>query len=298
MPYDTVDPLIINSWSTTLELVMQQMGSRLRNTVMERTQEGKFDFFHRIGSTEAKEKTARNEIVEYTPMEHDLRCVFTKYYYWSHLFDSEDAARVIVDPTSQYFTTAAAALGRKIDSTIINAALGTALTGENAETAIELPATQVVAVNYKGSGGANTNLTLDKLIKVRSILGKNEAYDENSGEELYFIYTQSQVDAMLAIEEAVNNDYTAQQNLRTGKPVSFMGFTFLRTQLLPEAASIRSCIAYPKSAITLSMFGDLKTSVDVIPERHRARQLYAAIQPGAVRNWEEKVVKILCDETK
>ncbi len=298
MPYDTVDPLIINSWSTTLELVMQQMGSRLRSTVMERTQEGKFDFFNRIGSTEAKEKTARNELVEYTPMEHDLRCVFTKYYYWSHLFDSEDAARVIVDPTSQYFTTAAAALGRKIDSTIINAALGKALTGENAETAIELPATQVVAVNYKGASGANTNLTLDKLIKVRSILGKNEAYDENSGEELYFIYTQSQVDAMLAIEQAVNNDYTAQQNLRTGKPVSFMGFTFLRTQLLPEAASIRSCIAYPKSAITLSMFGDLKTSVDVIPERHHARQLYAAIQPGAVRNWEEKVVKILCDETK
>lgn len=298
MPYDTVDPLIINSWSTTLELVMQQMGSRLRSTVMERTQEGKFDFFNRIGSTEAKEKTARNELVEYTPMEHDLRCVFTKYYYWSHLFDSEDAARVIVDPTSQYFTTAAAALGRKIDSTIIDAALGKALTGENAETAIELPATQVVAVNYKGSGGANTNLTLDKLIKVRSILGKNEAYDENSGEELYFIYTQSQVDAMLAIEEAVNNDYTAQQNLRTGKPVSFMGFTFLRTQLLPEASSLRSCIAYPKSAITLSMFGDLKTSVDVIPERHHARQLYAAIQPGAVRNWEEKVVKVICDETK
>ncbi len=298
MPYDTVDPLIINSWSTTLELVMQQMGSRLRSTVMERTQEGKFDFFNRIGSTEAKEKTARNEIVEYTPMEHDVRCVFTKYYYWSHLFDSEDAARVIVDPTSQYYAAASAALGRKIDETIINAALGKALTGQNAETAIELPATQVVAVNYKGSGGANTNLTLDKLIKVRSILGKNEAYDENSGEELYFIYTQSQVDAMLAIEQAVNNDYTAQQNLRTGKPVSFMGFTFLRTQLLPEAASIRSCIAYPKSAITLSMFGDLKTSVDVIPERHHARQLYAAIQPGAVRNWEEKVVKVLCDETK
>lgn len=298
MPYDTVDPLIINSWSTTLELVMQQMGSRLRSTVQERRQEGKFDFFNRIGSTEAKEKTARNELVEYTPMEHDVRCVFTKYFYWSHLFDSEDAARVIVDPTSQYYAAASAALGRKIDETIINAALGKALTGQNAETAIELPATQVVAVNYKGSGGANTNLTLDKLIKVRSILGKNEAYDENSGEELYFIYTQSQVDAMLAIEEAVNNDYTAQQNLRTGKPVSFMGFTFLRTQLLPEAASIRSCIAYPKSAITLSMFGDLKTSVDVIPERHHARQLYAAIQPGAVRNWEEKVVKILCDETK
>lgn len=298
MPYDTVDPLIINSWSTTLELVMQQMGSRLRSTVMERTQEGKFDFFNRIGNTEAKEKTARNELIEYTPMEHDLRCVFTKYYYWSHLFDSEDAARVIVDPTSQYFTTAAAALGRKIDSTIINAALGTALTGENAETSIELPATQTIAVNYKGTGGANTNLTLDKLIKVRSILGKNEAYDENSGEELYFIYTQSQVDAMLGIEQAVNNDYTAQQNLRTGKPVSFMGFTFLRTQLLPVSGAVRSCIAYPKSAITLSMFGDLKTSVDVIPERHHARQLYAAIQPGAVRNWEEKVVEVLCDETK
>lgn len=298
MPYDTVDPLIINSWSTTLELVMQQMGSRLRSTVQERRQEGKFDFFNRIGTTEAKEKTARNEIVEYTPMEHDVRCVFTKYYYWSHLFDSEDAARVIVDPTSQYYAAAAAALGRKMDETIINAALGKALTGQNAETSVELPVTQVVPVNYKGAGGANTSLTLAKLKQVRSILGKSEAYDENSGEQLYFIYSQAELDALLGIEEAINNDYVTQQNLRDGKPVSFMGFTFIRTQLLPVASSIRSCIAYPSSAITLSMFGDLKTAVDVIPERHHARQLYAAIQPGAVRNWEEKVVKVLCDETK
>lgn len=287
-------------WSSNLEMKFRQWMSRLRMAVRERQQVGKTDHFNRIGTSEIREKTGKLEKIIYSKTESDQRSVSTHWYYWSEALDPEDIQYAVKDPSSEYYSAAISTLNQAIDMEIINAAIGSARTGEGGTTLVPLPDSQVVPVDFKWDGTtADSNLTEGKLRKARSLFGIKEAYDENSGEELFCVYSQRQVDALLGVEKAVNNDYVTQQNLREGKPTRFMGFNFIRTELAPKQAETdyRQVICFPKSAITLSARGGLIKNVSMLPDYHNAVQLYAAIQVGAVRNWEEKVAVLLCDET-
>ena len=64
---------------------------------------------------------------------------------------------------------------RLVDRIILAAAVGTAYTGETGTTAVTLPGTQAIAVNFVESGStANSGLTIGKLRQAQYILDDNE----------------------------------------------------------------------------------------------------------------------------
>lgn len=204
---------------------------------------------------------------------------------------------MLADPTSPYTVNAVYSLGRKMDDIIIEAAFGTAYTGKTGATAVTLPTASAVAVNYVESGtAANSNLTIGKLRRVRYLLDKSEAANEGEA-DLCIAVDPSQIQSLLRTTEVTSSDYNTVKALVAGQIDTFMGFKFIKSNRLPVASSVRSTLAWEKQGLLLSVASE--TMVDVGPRRDKRNsvQVYVCGSFGSVRMWEEKVIKVSCDET-
>jgi hypothetical protein len=198
-------------------------------------------------------------------------------------------------PQSEAMQALVMAYGRKCDEVIITGLGETAYSGQTGVTANTLPATQKVAVDYVPTGApAASGLTLAKLIKTKSILGKNEVI--RPGDELIFAYSQQQLDDLLLnVDQVDNSRYNEVKALVDGNLKYFMGFKFVRLELLPKTGTTRKCYGYVKSGIK---FGDKgrRSYMDILPERSHALQIRTTAAIGSVRMEEKKVVEVSCQE--
>jgi hypothetical protein len=294
-----VDTALVNTYRSNIEIQFQQKGSRLRDTVMSGTQNAEFDFYDRIGSTDAVEVTTRHSDTPLLSTPHDRRRISLRDFDWADMIDRRDKIRLLADPTSAYTQNAVYAMGRKVDDVIISAATGPAYTGKTGSTVVTFPAASEIAVNYVEAGGAvNSNLTIGKLRRAKFLLTSTEAVDEDTSEELFAIVTASQIQSLLRTTEVTSADYNTVKALVAGEIDTFMGFKFKRTERLVKVGDNRECLFYPRSAIQLAIGED--TTVDVGPRRDKRNsiQIYVSMSFGASRMWEEKVLRCKCDETK
>ena len=118
-----VETAYVNQYRANIGMMVQQKGSRLRGLVRVETQNAEFDFYDRIGPTEAVEITGRHQDTPLVSTPHDRRRVSLKDYDWADMIDRQDKLRMLMDPTSAYAVNAVYAMGRKMDDAIITAAL-------------------------------------------------------------------------------------------------------------------------------------------------------------------------------
>jgi hypothetical protein len=291
-----IDKALVQAYRSGIEIQFQQKGSRLRNTVANETQNSERDFYDRIGPVEAQKNTSRHGDTPLNETPHDRRAITLEDYDWADLIDKKDKLRMLNDPTSAYTQNAVMALGRSIDRVIINAAIGTAYTGKTGTTAVTFAAASDIAVNYVEAGtAAASNLTIGKLRRARFLLDQAEAVED--GEELFALVTASQMQSLLRTTEVTSADYNSIKALVNGTVDSFMGFKFVRTELLPKSGNNRTNLFYPKSAIKLAMAQEITVRVDELPGKRYSTQVYVCGSFGATRMWEEKVIRALADET-
>ena len=295
----SIETAFQQSYHNEFEVKFQQNGSRLRPFVTVRPQNTKRDFHDRIGTVNFTEKTTRHAPTVLEEVEHTRISVSMRDYRNAIPFDTEDKLRMnLNDPRMAYAETQAKALGRQLDTVIITAATGTTYTGEDGSTAETYSAsTYGVAVNAVAPGltPADSNLTIEKLIQARSKLFTAEAVSD--GEPLVCIVTQNQLDALLRIAEIQNIDTNEIRALVRGSVDTYMGFNFIRTQLLTkDANNVRRCLAFPKSAIVVGMADERTTKIDQRTDLNYMWQVWTQGTFGAARTWREKVVSIDCDE--
>jgi hypothetical protein len=282
--------------SNFVHLAQQKM-SRLRNAVMLETGVvGVRTSVDQIGQTAARKKTARHADTPIVNTPHSRRWINLFDYEWADYVDQLDKLKTIADPTNPYAQQAAMAMGRGMDDEIISAAFATAVTGENGESTVAFPASNIVAVNSWafGTGSGDAGLTVSKTIEAGKILNES---DVDPDEEKFLACGSEQIANMLATTEATSADYSNVKALMEGKIDTFMGFKFIRTErLLLGASSHRRVLAWCKSGLCLAVGQD--TTVDIGPRRDKsmATQVFASMRIGASRVEEAKVVEILCDE--
>lgn len=292
-----IDKALVQTYKRNIDVKFQQMGSRLRPFVRVESQNAEFDFFDRIGPVDAVEVTTRHGDTPLIQTPHDRRRVALRDFDWADLIDRKDKLRMLADPTSPYTVNAVYALGRKMDDIIIEAAFGTAFTGKTGATSVVFPAAQTVAVNYVESGtAANSNLTIGKLRRTRYLLDKAEAANEGEA-DLVIVVDPSQLQSLLRTTEVTSADHNTVKALVNGNIDTFMGFKFIKSNRLPVAANVRGVLAFEKQGLLLSVAEE--TQVDVGPRRDKRNsvQVYVCGSFGSSRMWEEKVVRINCDET-
>lgn len=284
----------VQQYTTNVQLLLQQKGSKLRNTVTVGSYTGKAaKAIEQVGPVTAQKRTIRHGDTPLISTPADARWVFPVDYEWADLIDDQDKLRMLIDPTSSYSQNGAYALGRAMDDEIISAFFADAKTGENGSTTTVFGVNQDVVV-ATGSTGA-TGLNISKLREAKKILMQNEVDIDN--DPLFCIITASQHDDLLNEAQAISLDYNTRPVLVDGKITAFMGFNFIHTERLPlNGSSQRRVPAFAKSGMHLGLFNDINTMISERADKGYATQVYVKGTFGATRTEEGKVVEIVCAE--
>ena len=192
-----VTTAFVQQYSANVQMLSQQMGSRLRDAVRVENMTGKNAFFDQVGKATAQKRTTRHADTPQIDTPHARRRVSLVDYEYADLIDDQDKVRMLIDPTSAYAMAAAAAMGRAMDDVIISAATGTAYTGETGSTATALPAGQQIA-----AGGAD--MTVAKLREAKKIL---DLSDVDPSIPRYIAVGPNQIEALLGDTNVTSSDF-------------------------------------------------------------------------------------------
>lgn len=282
--------------------LVQQGDNRLEPYVTRVSVNGKERTINQIGKSKARKITTRNgkTIASDHPFaKRWLRLSPFDEVYQEDEWD-EELLGVVSSPRSEIVASHAMAFNRAGEREIIEALEGEAYIGEHGTEVVDLPSTQKVPVNYvHGGTGSNSGLTLAKMIRARSILGKNEALGDSDDAMACAIVTQQQLDDLLVnVDEVSNSRYSDVKALVDGKVNHFMGFYFKRTEqlTLDTATDIRTAIFYVPTGVAYGA-NDRRVKFSTRDDLNETLQIRTKGRMGATRTQEEEVVLVYCDES-
>ena len=286
-----VTTAFVQQYSNNVQMLSQQMGSRLREAVDVESITGKNAYFDQVGSTTAQIRTSRHANTPQIDTPHSRRRVSLADYEWADLIDDADKVRMLIDPTSSYAKAAAAAMGRSMDDVIITALGGTAYSGETGGTSVALPSTQKFATSNQSDG-----LTVAKLLDAKK---KMDLADVDPSIPRYVVCGATQISDLLNTTEVKSSDFNTVKALAQGQIDSFLGFKFIMSNRLSFDASNtddRLVFAFTKDAIKLAIGKDVTARISERDDKSYSTQVYYCMSIGATRMEEEKVVQIPCNE--
>ena len=284
----------VEQYKGNVEHLVQQKGSRLRDAVSVETVTGKNAFFEQIGSTNARVRTTRHQDTPRMDTPHSRRRVSLVDYDWADLIDDEDRVRMLIDPSGPYAVAASNAMGRSMDEAIIDAADGTAFTGVAGGTSTSFTAANTVDVQVGITPAADTGLNVGKLRAAKQILDANEAEDSDR----HCIINAKQLQNLLAETEITSSDYNIVKALVHGDVDTFMGFNFIRTELLEtDANSDHKVLFWQKAGMKLAIGAEPQVKISERADKNHATQVFVSMAIGATRMQEELVGYIECDPT-
>lgn len=271
---------------------LAQKESRLQSTVFDRGMISGSSFtINSLGSTEMEAVTNRYEDKRISELDNGTRVVYMADFDKTLGVDGFDIPKLSADPSYKYVDLLVQAANRRKDKTIYRALLDAVVTktSETAFSTSTIPSGQIVL-----AGG--TGFTKAKTIFARSLFRANECDNEN-GEELFMLYDDNVVRAVMADTTLTSADYMAVQMLQNGQVAkNWMGFTWIPYQALDNGAGGATearTVAYAKSAVHLGVGIDTKTEIGQNKaKRGHPTEAYGWMSLGAGRTDEKKVVVI------
>jgi hypothetical protein len=286
---DQISTAFVQQYSTNVAHLLQQKGSKLRDTVMTGSATGKAaKAVEQVGAVNAVKRTTRHGDTPLISTPHDARWVFPVDYEWADLIDDQDKVRMLINPQSPYAVNGAYAMGRAIDDEIIGAFNATSKTGENGTTDTDLVAGHTLAV----SGSA---LTLIQLQDAKKLLMEAEVDVDN--DPIYMAISASQHDDLVRMTSTQSVDTNVERSLVDGRVRSFMGINFVLTERLTvDGSGDRLCPVWAKSGMHLTVWNDITTKISEREDKSYATQVYLKTTIGATRLEEGKVVMVTAGE--
>ena len=286
-----VTAAMVNAYSANFHVLGQQMVSRLEGMVrVERGIVGQSKTVERIGSTEAYDIVSRHADTQYVNTPHSRRWIDLQDKAWAELVDELDKIKMLADPTSPYLKLGVAAMNRAKDGIIYRAARGTARTGSGTQV---LPSAQKIAA-------ASSGMTVAKLLAAKEILDAAEIDAEDTGMSadglsvpMRTVVTNSAgISDLLNTTDVKSSDYNTVKALAQGKMSDFLGFKFVRYEGLATSSTTKYAIAFGRNSVVLGVGADIRTSIDPMPGKNHAVQVFARMSLGAVRAEDAGVVEI------
>ena len=289
-----IDAASVQHYTTNIQLLLQQKGSLLKDTVSTGKYTGKAaKAIEQIGAVTAGKVDVRHGDTPLSSTPHTARWVFPNDYIWADLIDDQDKLRLLIDPTSSYALNGAYAIGRAMDDEILAAFMGVAKTGENGSEAVKFPGAQVVT---DSDPKALTGMTVDKL--QQAIKRLRQAEVDLDHDPVYCAISAQQEQDLLKDPKITSRDFNTQPVLVDGKLRSFMGISFVPIQRLSVdgLSKMRICPLWSKSGMHLGLWDEVSVSIDRRPDKRNSMQVMVKGTFGATRTHEQKVVSIYCKE--
>jgi hypothetical protein len=185
-------------------------------------------------------------------------------------------------------------MGRAMDQVIIDAADGTAYTGVAGGTSTSYASANTVDVQVGIAPAADTGLNVGKLRAAKQILDANEAADEDR----FMIINAKQLQNLLAETETTSSDFNTVKALVSGDLDTFLGFKFIRTELLNvDGNSDHKVLFWQREGMKLALGKEPTIKISERADKNHATQVFASMAIGATRMQEELVGYIECDPT-
>lgn len=285
-----IDTAFVNEFRDNVMLLSQQRMSRLRGAVRVESFTGEKAFFDQLAPTSMTPLTTRHSDTPLIETQHERRMVTASPFAWSDLIDREDVVRTLPEFTNPYLVNAAMAAGRKFDELIIAAADAAAMTGKEGTTSVSLPGGQVVA----NTVGANTGLNTDKLLEAKFILDRAEV---DPGIPRFIAANATQMQNLLKDDQVQSSDYNTVKALVRGEIDTWLGFNFIRTELIRTVSSDHRVLFWAQDGLLLGINYDVEARVSERDDKNYATQAYLRLMAGATRMEEAKVGYIECAAT-
>jgi hypothetical protein len=290
-------------YSTNINLLLQEKGSKLRPYVTEGSYVGKqASPVDQFGAIEMQSVTSRFAAMGRVDAAVDRRWVFPSDFDLPQLIDTFDKLRLLTDPESTYVQNAVFAAGRQMDRLILLATIGTAKTGEAGATSTSFTAGNEVDV---ATGGSNSRLNVAKLLAVQELMLANSV--DFSSETIVVPLTAKDNSALLNEIQIISSDFNGMDKpvLKDGRVTRFLGMEFVYCQLLETVlgkgtagvggtdANECNIPVWAKSGMHLGIWNDVTTSIS---RRHDLQgepwQAYVYMTAGATRIEENRVYNI------
>jgi len=284
---DTLTNAQIQEYTDIVRHLAQQGDSRLRPHVYETPSGGEAYHFERLGESASEPKVGRKVPTPDAEPPWSNRTATPKVEHWAAFIEHHEQAQMIVDPQSAYAQNGSMAMRRSIDDELIASATRDA-TNKAGDT-ITFPVGQQVGA------GLTQGLTLDLITEVNE---KFQTNDVDPDEPKCFVVSPIEVREMLNTDKLTNADYQAVKALSAnGMVQNFLGFTWILSNRLLKATGVRSCLAFTRRGIGLTVNYDIMVRVAERADLSHVIQVYMEWVMGAVRVEDEHVVEVLTDET-
>lgn len=313
-----VNTAFVQQYSTNIMMLLQQQGSRLRNTVQNYSFVGKAaSMAEQFGQVSPVRNQSRHSDTPLISTPQDKRWIYPNDYDWADLIDNQDRLRMLIDPAGPYTQAGVMAMGRAMDDEIISGLFNANNTGENGTVSTStLYAYNSNSQSIAATTGASsaTGLNIAKLRAAKRKLLEAEVDVDN--DQLFCAITARQHDDLLNEAQAISLDYNTRPVLVDGKITQFMGFNFVHSERIPGGANFNAAInpaitsadsdgsyvsgsrymvpVWAKSGVALGIWNDVQASVDRRADKRNSWQVYVTGTFGGARLEEKRCVIINC----
>ena len=290
--------LYTTQFTTNIELLLQQKVSMLRGRLREGFHVGKMASpVNQVGYLSLKSPSGRFSPLNIQEADFYRRWVFPQDGEIPQLVDSFDQLRTIVDPKSPLVETAAAAIGRGWDDSIIAAQSGLSYLGQDASglTSETFSTANFQIASTFGSSAAS-GMTIAKMIECRRIL--RHYHNDLEMDQACIVMGSQQESDLLNQVQVVSTEFNDRPVLVDGRIQRFLGFDICYSERLATASNVRTVFAFVKSGMYLGIWRDMMHRVDQrIDLSSIPYQIYSTTSFGATRLQPGKVIEILCSDT-
>ena len=204
-----------------------------------------------------------------------------------------DNLKLVADPSSQYVQNATMFMKRRLNRLIATALSGSVQEeklgdGEaRKEETISFPSQQVVVVsNFQ-----------DGIIQAKERMDASDINDESR----FLVCSSFLKNSLLNSEKATSIDYVNGHPMVTGRVGDQVGFELVTyNQFNDEELTVKEkkeryhvCYAVSKYAMIMGMAQSLQVHISDRPDKKHNKQIYLSWSAGAMRLYDEGVVKIL-----
>jgi hypothetical protein len=306
VPGDSIEQLYVDGFIANLNLAPQQKEARMVGAVMADLNHTKPGVMFNADDISADDD--ETPVVGRAPdspssfAEAKRRVGFFTAKQKGRFIDDLDTVRQLVDPANTVMAGMMATNRRGTDDAIIAGMLAAAREGATGATVVAFDTAnqQIAAANRKFlhaseasvvAGSGDLPLTIGKLAYAKNKLDKSEIEGSR-----YFAAGSDQLSNLLSSTAATSGDYNTIKALVNGETNTFMGFTFIRTERLPVAANIRSCLAWIKEAVVYKERPIQNAWIDRRKDKSGRWYAYYEVERGCLRRYDTGVVEVLCTE--
>jgi hypothetical protein len=280
----TITNAMVKTFESNVRHLAQQRESRLRAWVQEKDPTSASHSFKKLGTQALAAKAGPRTATPANDTAWSNRVATPASYDGGDTFESEDVAKMIINPASELTAAFGYAVQRQWDDIIINAADASA--ADEAGNANAFPAGQY----YNGSSAYADEISFAAVSAIAEVFNTNEIPPEMPK---VAIVGPKQVRKLAHDAKATSSDYQAALGMlmSQGFIKSFLGFDWVMSNRLikPQAGQIKP-IFMTRQALGLLVTEDLFVRVAEDPSYSFMTRVYTKITGGAVRVEDEHIV--------